>query len=468
MTDKNRYVGQVVHTKENFGFIGLSTVRKLDGSPVKLSAKKDIFVHTCDFSGDLRVGMELTFELQNDWERKGEFRANDVLLSGIKLQFLEQVVDHPVIPVSWCVMPEAIELMRSLAADDYYVVIAARERGTQDEPWRGDRKKTTFETIIGLDRIKDSRGYLSFFAPGTYDVFTYLVQSEVSRERLVKTLSELDMERFDPVDARRGTATQEVSDLPFLKYNKFDRLGRVIGINHLTLEVPDGIFAKPLTGLMKRWFCYFWSEDLLDDCDRRKKLWFAFTIGVPMYFLWEGLKRLWMIVLSLGHLIVGGNPTTLLKRATTGRLSSTISNIFGKYEYVDMMEFTGGKFFLRPIFSLLLAAFVVANFQSPELWEGTAKVLMSAAAVLTIVLVLCGGYLFLTRNDTRTPEEVAADRKEAKERRIESMKKERLDSLLGEVAVYATCGTTTQSRPASVRLIWSGIKRKVCRNYRKV
>ncbi len=467
MTNNNRYVGQVVKTKENFGFIGLETVRNLDGSPAELSATKDIFVHCNSILGNLRVGMELTFCIRSDFQREGELRADDVLLSGIELHFLDRVIDHPSVPVSWCIKPEAIEVMRNLAADDYYVVIAARERGTDGKPWCGDRKKTTIETIIGLDRIKDGRGYLNFYAPGTYEVFTYLVKSEVTRERLVKSLSDIETRRFEPINEYKGVQIDDRSDLPFLRQGeKFDRAGTVIGISQLSLEVPDGIFAKPLTGWKKQWFCYFWNEDLLDDCDRRSKQWFAFTAGVPWFVCWEGLKRSWMLMLSVAHFLKGGSPLTLWKRAFARRLSSTISGPFGDYEYEEMMDFSGRRALLRPIFPSLLLAFVVANFYAAPLREITYTGLRYGGIVFAVIIValilLLVAMRFLPK-DGRTAEEVAADRL----KRITAEKKQRLDALLGEVEVYAACGTAPSERPASVRLIFSGVKRMVCRNYRK-
>lgn len=60
---------------DGFGFIGIASVTKEDGSPHGLATTEDIFLHQDDCSIPLKVGVPLMFEVVPDRKREGAFRA---------------------------------------------------------------------------------------------------------------------------------------------------------------------------------------------------------------------------------------------------------------------------------------------------------------------------------------------------------------------------------------------------------
>ena len=75
-----RYVGQVLNVSDGFGFIGIGTVTREDGSPHGLPTSQDIFLHRDDCGALLASGLAVGFEVVPD-SRSGEgaFRATRAL-----------------------------------------------------------------------------------------------------------------------------------------------------------------------------------------------------------------------------------------------------------------------------------------------------------------------------------------------------------------------------------------------------
>lgn len=76
-----RYIGRIATFRANdrYGFIGIISVTKDDGSDHKLATTKDIFVHQDDCGSPLRPGMQVIFETTPDQNRGGDaLRAVDV------------------------------------------------------------------------------------------------------------------------------------------------------------------------------------------------------------------------------------------------------------------------------------------------------------------------------------------------------------------------------------------------------
>ncbi len=72
------YIGRVVSVpgKDGFGFVGIKSLTKSDGSDHDLETANDIFIHQDDCSATLRVGLEVSFEAIPDKKRgEGYMRA---------------------------------------------------------------------------------------------------------------------------------------------------------------------------------------------------------------------------------------------------------------------------------------------------------------------------------------------------------------------------------------------------------
>ncbi len=116
-----RYTGTVVtvdHDDRDFAFIDIKTVTKIDGSPADLDTDKDIFIHHSDAPGALVVGDVLSFAVTNDKKRRNAFRASGARIAsgfpieaGIEIHFDQRVLDHPMVPIRWCIKPAALRAM---------------------------------------------------------------------------------------------------------------------------------------------------------------------------------------------------------------------------------------------------------------------------------------------------------------------------------------------------------------------
>lgn len=72
------FMGKVVTGKGKFGFIGIGTVRRIDGGPHGLGAQ-DIFVHSDDLGYEVATDLVVTFSVAPDKSRGGNaFRAIEV------------------------------------------------------------------------------------------------------------------------------------------------------------------------------------------------------------------------------------------------------------------------------------------------------------------------------------------------------------------------------------------------------
>jgi len=74
------YMGQVTSVRDGYGFVGIGTVTKADGTPHGLMTLRDIFVHQDDCRDfTLHVGVEVEFEAVEDPKRgSGYYRAQNV------------------------------------------------------------------------------------------------------------------------------------------------------------------------------------------------------------------------------------------------------------------------------------------------------------------------------------------------------------------------------------------------------
>lgn len=73
-----RYLGRIVSVPgaDGFGFIGIGGVTQEDGSPHGLNTVEDIFLHKDDCAAELKVGMEVLFDVIPDRKRgEGAYRA---------------------------------------------------------------------------------------------------------------------------------------------------------------------------------------------------------------------------------------------------------------------------------------------------------------------------------------------------------------------------------------------------------
>lgn len=454
MENVQRYIGVVAAVHENHGFISLSTVTKLDGSEHDLSTKHDIFVHRANFQDkELKVGMALSFEVKESDKRKkpDSLWADKVLFAGVELQFPERVIDHPTVPVTWCFKSDVLEYIKAHPEKTFGLVVG----GVLSDDILHVR---LLEFSIGLDALKDGRSFIGFYRPGGYQLYAYLVEYDKDERTVTKAMKDVPVHRYDATgDKPERTFIEGSTNLPFLSHREVE--GKVVALSTLSLSVPDGIFARPMTGWKKKWFCYFWDEDLLDDCDRRGKMAFAFTVGFPLFIAWEFLKRFFFFAIGLLALLLGMSPMCAWAESFSRQLSADWDSVrYGSTH--DLTDYDGWREVLRPCWWLIAAAvwvilpYAVAKI-STDFPNAFTYIGYFAGAVVAAAIVAWSGKVLWNHFFVKTEDELKVEAKQRNERVWEKF----------ETAVQ--CGATTSKKPVSVRLLAAEVKRLVCRNYKR-
>lgn len=457
MENVQRYIGVVATVHQNHGFISLSTVTKLDGSEHDLSTKRDIFIHRANFGDrELKVGMTLSFEVKESDKSKKEYSlwADKVLFAGVELQFPEQVIDHPTVPVTWCFKSDVLEYIKACPEKTFGLIIGAV---LPNDRYRRSSTRV-LECHFGLEALGDGRSFISFRLPGEYQVYAYLVEYSDDEWTVQKAMKDIAAQDFDPTRPATGAVfTAGAADLPFLLRQQVE--GKVVALSTFSLSVPDGIFAKPMTGWKKKWFCYFWDEDLLDDCDRRPKQWFAFLLGWPVYMVWEFLKRFFFFAIGLLALLLGLSPMCAWSESFSRQLSADWDSVrYGSTH--DLTNYDGWREVFRPCWWVIAAgAWVYIPVAATKTLTVFPNALFYMGVIAGIVVpgAILGWGIYVLRDHffSKTKEELKVKAKQRNERVWEKF----------ETAVQ--CGAASAKKPVSVRLLAAEVKRLVCRNYKR-
>jgi hypothetical protein len=281
------------------------------------------------------------------------------------------------------------------------------------------------------------------------------VSSDLKPQYLEKLLLRVDADDMRRIDVWEDWEEQILSfdqhGLAFLSSgHRSDSPDQVEGYTHLTVSVPDGIFAPPLSDSQMRRLRYFNLHRFHDQCDTRGRLLFVNTFGRVIYLFWEMLKRAWMLIVGLVHFaLFGGSPLPVWRRAVTRDMSAGMSNWKGEYEFVPVREWRGWWWVMHPFPYVWYGACALLWYCWPEsnipLYAAVTPVVFFLGAVL-----LAGGAVSYDSARSKLAEKKQAD------------VTKRLDT-------YAVCADPHKAvaRPVSVRLMWNGLKQAVCRPYRR-
>jgi hypothetical protein len=457
MTKSTRYHGTLKKVKEDgsSGFIDRRSVRNEDGTPARLGTRKDIYLGKSSSRDALVVDHEYTFMVERDRVRENALRAvhaRDAALlpykDGVCLTFTSRLIDHPVVELEWCLKPDVREYMRANSDKLWALIIIAKPKAvvTDDDVYY-PQNKTAVQTINGAEKIALGHGYLEFRGPGEYDLVGYLVCSTGTPSQFWGRLKDLREENQERVrlTTHDGDLVVTAEDLHDLRSDADE----VVAYNRQEVELPREIFAKPLSGATKSYLTYFlwWRRGKLkDECNMRSRLLLALLL-LPIYLVCELLKRALFFLGGFVHFLVGGNPFRVWRHTFSGRVSATWPRgEFGSHEYRPIIKYHGWTNVFRPWIVLSTTA-VVSIF---AIWP---KLLVTALILIVMVVVLLGivvglyalGKYLMKLYEASAPKRIA--------------------EALARIEVYAACGVTSPAKPGSIKLYWTGIKRKVCRPF---
>lgn len=107
------------------------------------------------------------------------------------------------------------------------------------------------------------------------------------------------------------------------------------------VNIPEGIHGKPPHPLLKKWAMAYSPRKLDDECDFGRRLLYAFTVQLVQYPLWEGLKRLMVMLIGLWQMFLGREGEDLFVAAVKPEMVYT----WPKYEIYQLRHANA-----RPLF----------------------------------------------------------------------------------------------------------------------
>lgn len=451
-----RYKGTITDLKgpnRLSGFIRLNTITHADGRPVSLETKKDIFIHDVDLDGTtIAEGLEVIFKITPDTKQRG-LRADGATLAsectieaGVEIHFDEQVIDHPSVPIRWCIKPDTVKRIEAAPDRQWALMLIAKTRPDSDGDYASPCRYV-FKSVVGVEAIAFNKAYFTFPAPGEYDFAAYLISSEVNSHRLQHLYGEIE------TYYKRHPVWDIDSDEINLEVRKYaDDPVTIEATARELVSVPEGIFATPLPQWQRTWFGYFRLARPDDECSTRGRSIFAFTLGIPIFLLWEGFKRSYMLLLGFIHLILGGSPLPVWKVAITRQLSAIISGPRGEYEFEPLTSYRGWRKLRHPLVLLGLAGLTGLYLAFPGGREAFLTVIFAVTTFFGVISLA----LFALNQRFKYLEKTREERKQEEVARQMTL-----------IRTYAMCGVDEplKKAPTSIKLVWTGVKRRVCRTY---
>lgn len=309
--------------------------------------------------------------------------------------------------VGWCISEEALKEHRSELEDAFMVICTGKGHH--------ERRKVV--------RLDDLQAFISFARPGVQNIHAFVLPK--------KYHSGID-KKWD------GTY---ISSLVKRESGKPEEWDHTIAQGSITVDVPEGVFAKEPPQWEKRWVGWIFRSKPEDQCDWRRRRLFAYTIQ-PIFAL---VKCVSQLVLFLFALLFGVllNPSYILRPLDPWYPNLDESDAVLAAPALAMFD---GK---RPQLGLLampiayLLAF--ALLQSGLLWW--------AALLLTPVMVLCCVLIVMLIGHTL--EHFSKDRKFESKIQIPT----RIDTLVCD----GTDRLSWKNRP--IRLHYHALKSMVCKPF---
>lgn len=435
-----RIEGAVEQIGEDF-YIDEKSITLFTGESIRVDAP--IFVTRSSAFPHLSVGDRLSFILKdrcpayNDETTLKYFAIYAELIredtpnyGGIEITFPETNIDNPTVPIQWRLQLSAITSMRENPAAHWALIIIAQEE-TQEH--------CAYSMIHGIQAILSGCGYLTFHTHGTHQLVAYLVHA--CDPRLQK---ELQLRASHQQSWRVWENNAANSNDPFCVNTSH----RIITYTHLTVEIPDGIFAKPLPKWLRAWLGYFGVYRQEDECVGRTQILLSFFLGIPAFILWEGLKRCYLFLLGLiGHFLIGGgDPRPLLRETFSKHLSAYMSGFWCTWQY-EKLGYWGQRWWLHPLSCTAFAAFAWMIPSFP------AHITLSLSATCLLIAFGIKAYLVLIHRQKHIPEAKKLVASQEVSKRV-----------VGALEQYGKTSPVIPV-PRKAVLYWDGIKRLVCRPY---
>lgn len=379
---------------------------------------------------------------------------------------VSEEMTNPTVQVEWCLKPELIRYMAERTDLHWALIIVAQRRADVDLTWHTLNFYPQLESrliVEGTRRISDGRSFFTFRGAGEYDLVGYLVAGDPKGNfwPLVRSYGQMERRSYKipfPLFAnhyetqanRRREDAEKADDEkapPELQLRKSLSAGN-IGVqaaSHVTVRVPDGIFAKPLPRWVDNWLGKWRLDEYKDQCQRRTALAIGFLVMTPLLLIAGFLWRLLLFVIGFAALICGRNGLEQWGAMFEKRVAPNPS---AWPEDLPLYRRAGWSDLLRPIVVLFLAGvlYIAARHQQNALIFGAFAVALIITVAVILALVFAGyGVAMFFRHQRVTALATTPQVMERMER-------------------YAICGEERETNgPLSFTFVAGEFKRNVCR-----
>lgn len=314
-----RLIGKIKRVVSNgaYGFIDLKTVGQF-GAPdwwrkPTFPSSKDIFIHADDLSVPLEVGVNVTFEVQDDTKRKDALRAVKAMLAvrgatGIEVHVDPGAIDNPSVPARWCLTGNMRDrIVQGLKEGHGYAVLLVSRLADRDE--------------MGFHEVREIKDplqpftILGFSKPGKWEVCAILFERQNQADgRDTSHNLKLDLRRIFLGRSRhaRGHFERDIGSFsgiflesdPVEPHEVFhvseyrDAAGGAIGMHAITVDIPKEVFAPAPSPAATAFVNYFFRRSPADECQFRRRASMMVLGFFPWLFL-EALKRVLNVPIAL-------------------------------------------------------------------------------------------------------------------------------------------------------------------------
>lgn len=369
----------------------------------------------------------------------------------VEIHVDEQVIDHPVVRMRWCLSPETTRYMRANPEFDWALIIFAQKRSYRDEASgvvrMGNSRHETRLVVEGFRAISQGFDFLTFRSPDHHDLVGYLIHSgptKTDREQFWKQIRKYAKKdssgygwEFDMLNAEGEP-------------EEFNAVGvaTMYALDHIQADIPNGIFAKPMSPWAKKLVNKYGLGVGEDECAGRWRLWLAIAFSILEPFVNTIVfvfTRVWLTLLGVGHLILGGDPTIPWRTMFNWEVAPSDANLWMNRQFETLPVFTGLGALLTPVVLAIVGGLGYLGFVTTSYgWWILGGIIVIIVAI--VVIGLTGDFI---DKQTKKNEMTARQRYV----RVEMDLVER----------YTICSGEATKGPRKFSLTWSGVKRVVCK-----
>ncbi len=200
---------------------------------------------------------------------------------GLELRVNSRTPNASTIEVGWCVLPGALKHLEEKRAANPHVLLVVK-------PEKGREQRFLVPLAQGMT-------YVAFRSPGLNVLQATIVWSVDGYKKLHKHLLRSDDKFRTDVLSNEGVLLDDLDNPSF-------------GYSCLGVRVDSRFFAKEPPAWLKAWVTFLWDTPLVDQCDFKKRSWFAWLVQPILLALYYPIKFVFFFITAIWWWAFLGKP----------------------------------------------------------------------------------------------------------------------------------------------------------------